>query len=106
MVTAVNDLPRDRDALIALLAQNAQHIAERDRQLALQEQQIETLQSRVAFGASTRLDHRSGCLRDRRGAHPSPETAITARLHPRVAPESTSGACEGGCATCFMNSSG
>jgi transposase len=42
MVTAVNDLPRDRDALIALLAQNAQHIA-------AQQQQIETLQSRVAF---------------------------------------------------------
>jgi transposase len=42
MVTAAHELPRDRDALISLLAQNAQHIA-------AQQQQIETLQSRVAF---------------------------------------------------------
>lgn len=42
MVTAAHDLPRNRDALIAMLAQNAQHIA-------AQQQQIETLQSRVAF---------------------------------------------------------
>ena len=42
MVTAAHELPDERDALIALLAQNAQHIA-------AQQQQIETLQSRVAF---------------------------------------------------------
>mgnify|MGYP003455873318 FL=1 len=42
MVTAAHDLPRNRDALISMLAQNAQHIA-------AQQQQIETLQSRVAF---------------------------------------------------------
>ena len=41
MVTAAHELPDERDALIALLAQNAQHIAA--------QQQIETLQSRVAF---------------------------------------------------------
>jgi len=56
MVATAHDLPRDRDALIALLAQNTQHIAAREREIAEhaqtiaeQEQQIESLQSRVAF---------------------------------------------------------
>lgn len=49
MVIAAHELPHDRDALRALLAQNAQTLVARELQIAQQEQQIETLQSRVAF---------------------------------------------------------
>ena len=56
MVSAAPDLPHDRDTLLALLAQNTQHIAEREhaiaehtQTIAKQAQQIDALRARVAF---------------------------------------------------------